>query len=90
MEFNRNMESEMPVDRWTNQSWIVHYIVITYLQYIGLTVRYITNMVLRTSVSFTEDCPVASVDPVIVDDHLRVNQAVKAWSPETETSVTSE
>ena len=34
------MESEMPVDRWTNQSWIVHYIVINYLHYIGLTVRY--------------------------------------------------
>ena len=79
MEFDRNMESEMPVDRWTNQSWIVHYIVITYLQYIGLTVRYITNMVLRTSVSFTEDCPVTSVGPDIVDAHLRVSQAVKAW-----------
>ena len=79
MEFNRNMESEMPVDRWTNQSWIVHYIVITYLQYIGLTVRYITNIVLRTSVLFAEDCPVTSVGPNIVDAHLRVSQAVKAW-----------
>ena len=49
-----------------------------------------TNRVLRTFVSFTEDCLVASVDPVVVDDHLRVNQAVKAWSLETETSVTSE
>ena len=39
-----------------------------------------TNRVLRTSVSFTEDCLVASVDPVIVDAHLRVNQAIKAWS----------
>ena len=39
-----------------------------------------TNRVLRTFVSFTEDCLVASVDPVIVDAHLRVNQAVKAWS----------
>ena len=67
MEFNRNMESEMPVDRWINQSWIVHYIVITYLQYIGLTVRYITNIVLRTSVLFAEDCPVTSVGPDIVD-----------------------
>ena len=79
MEFNRNMESEMPVDRWINQSWIVHYIVITYLQYIGLTVRYITNIVLRTSVLFAEDCPVTSVGPNIVDAHLRVSQAVKAW-----------
>ena len=58
---------------------IVHYIVITYLQHIGLTVRYVTNMVLRTSVSFAEDCPVTSVGPVIVDAHLRVSQAIKAW-----------
>ena len=40
----------------------------------------ITNGVLRTFVSFAEDCLVALVDPVIVDGHLRVNQAVKAWS----------
>ena len=39
-----------------------------------------TNRVLKDICIITEDCLVASVDPVIVDAHLRVNQAIKAWS----------
>ena len=77
--------------RWTDrQGWIVQYIVIYLPAAILASLYMFTNRVLRTSVSFTEDCLVASVDPVVVDDHLKVSQAVKAWSLETETSVTSE
>ena len=77
--------------RWTDrQGWIVQYIVIYLPAAILASLYMFTNRVLRTSVSFAEDCLVALVDPVVVDDHLRVNQAIKAWSLETETLVTSE
>ena len=78
--------------RWTDRPGLdstIHCDILTCSILASLYMMF-TNRVLRTFVSFTEDCLVASVDPVVVDDHLRVNQAVKAWSLETETSVTSE
>ena len=67
--------------RWTDGPGLnstIHCDKLTCIILASLYVMF-TNRVLRTSVSFTEDCLVASVDPVIVDAHLRVSQAIKAW-----------